>query len=236
MVRSAILDGTYPIEGLDPWYCTTATRLKDKPGLFCCRSPRHAPSSQRRCCPSWRRPPISSDKPITTTAPNGRGKRFASPSRHDESSTPCSTATSPLATSERPGRAGAFTEGNERPLARMVAEVEGPSADASAAQDAVSVVPSPKSARAPKVRISHTPAPTTPSCGTSRLGRPQAHSTSAQADSIRTACCSLDDEGMAQSDFFVVQLLHWLAETNGRRAAQTMQAALPQHSRPRSQR
>ena len=38
-VRSVVLDGTYPIEGLDPWYGTTAIRLRENLRLFCDAQP-----------------------------------------------------------------------------------------------------------------------------------------------------------------------------------------------------
>jgi pimeloyl-ACP methyl ester carboxylesterase len=57
LVRSIVLDGTYPIEGLDPWYRTTGARLLENISLACARSRPTCPTTPRAACsmcsPTW---------------------------------------------------------------------------------------------------------------------------------------------------------------------------------------
>ena len=175
-VRSAVFDGTYPIEGLDPWYATTADAAAREPAALLSPQPRHLPRRARR---RWsgllgrRRPLPCVTKPVTTTAPDAygvRGPRHAhapSPARHA-----CSTATSPRATCARsPPRSWRSLNDNPLPLARMVAEVEGCQHRRRIPARWRSRVPTTSCAASPKAPTWPTRARTTRSCGTSHAGR-----------------------------------------------------------------
>lgn len=131
-VRALILDGTYPITDLDPWYATTATRLRDNLKLFCSRSrptcpvkPNQMVSLARRVVDQLRL------APVTTQAPASNGKTVTvtlTPRRLLD--TLLYSDTTPGYVREIPAALVAFKQGDARPLARMVAEVNGPSTNA----------------------------------------------------------------------------------------------------------
>ncbi len=128
-VHSLVLDGTYPIEGLDPWYATTATRLRQNLRLFCARSratcamqPKDVLVELEQALNQLR---YSS---VTTHAPASNGKIVQvtlTPRRVLD--TLLYTDVTPGYVRETPAALVAFNDGNVRPLARMVAEVNGPS-------------------------------------------------------------------------------------------------------------
>ncbi len=132
LVRSAVFDGTYPISGLDPWYASTAQRLRDNLRLFCSRSPDTCPVK-----PSNMQDLLMESvgvlrlTPIRTTAPDGYGYEVP------VTLTPRRLLDTLLYTDVTagymravPAALAAMLRGNPRPLARMVAEVEGASTDA----------------------------------------------------------------------------------------------------------
>jgi len=128
-LRSLVLDATYPIEGLDPWYHTTTQRLRENLGLFCARSlptceedPGEMVALTRQVVRSLR------SDPVTTTAPDGAGSIATvtlTPRRLLD--TLLFTDVTPGYVREYPAAARAFIHGNALPLARMVAEALGPS-------------------------------------------------------------------------------------------------------------
>ena len=132
LVRSAIFDGTYPIEGLDPWYGTTATRLKDNLKLFCSRSLATCPVKPTEMIPLLKSVlERVRAKPITTSAPDGYGYEVTvtiTPRRVLD--TLLYSDVTPGYVRSTPAALVALLAGNPRPFARMVAEVEGPSSDA----------------------------------------------------------------------------------------------------------
>ena len=127
-LRSLVLDATYPIEGLDPWYRTTPERLRENLALFCARSPATCPVAPGEMVELTRQVAASlRADPVTTTAPDAFGsfvtvtltaRRFFD--------TLLYTDVTPGYVREYPAAAVAFLDGNVRPLARMVAEVFGP--------------------------------------------------------------------------------------------------------------
>ncbi len=130
-VRSLVLDGTYPIEGLDPWYRTTPERLRENLELFCQRSLPTCPTTPGAMVDLTRQVAASlRAHPVTTTAPDGYGTEVTvtlTPRRFLD--TLLYTDVTPGYVREYPAAAIAFLAGNARPLARMVAEVFGLSAD-----------------------------------------------------------------------------------------------------------
>ena len=125
LVRSAVFDGTYPIEGLDPWYSHDRDAPARQPPPFLLPQPATCPVA-RRCAPSWRRVVTLRNKPITTTAPDGTGTRCRvtlTPRRLLD--TLLYSDVTPGYMREIPAALVALLDGNARPLARMVAEVEG---------------------------------------------------------------------------------------------------------------
>ena len=74
-VRSLVLDGTYPIDGLDPWYRTTAVRLRDNLSLFCSRSRATCPTTPSDMVGLISRVVMSARAhPVTTSAPDAYAK------------------------------------------------------------------------------------------------------------------------------------------------------------------
>ena len=131
-VRTLLLDGTYPIEGLDPWYRTTPVRLRENLALFCARSPLTCPVTPDRVLARVRKAvELLRASPLTTSAPGGDG------SETDVTLTPRRVADVLLYSDSAPGyvresiaAVEALLAGNPRPLARMVAESEVDPADA----------------------------------------------------------------------------------------------------------
>ena len=130
-VRSLVLDGTYPIDGLDPWYRTTAVRLRDNLSLFCSRSRATCPTTPSDMVGLIGRVVMSARAyPVTTSAPDAYGKTVSvrlTPRRILD--TLLYTDVTPGYVRELPAAAAAYLAGNPLPLARMVAEVNGPSGD-----------------------------------------------------------------------------------------------------------
>jgi pimeloyl-ACP methyl ester carboxylesterase len=139
LVRSAVFDGTYPISGLDPWYATTAQRLRENVTLFCERSPDTCPVRPRQMqgiladAVSYVR-----DNRVATTAPDGYGYEVP------VTLTPRRLLDTLLYTDVTAGymRAApaaliALLDDNPRPMARMVAESLGSSTDAAPGKMAI---------------------------------------------------------------------------------------------------
>lgn len=128
-VHSLVLDGTYPIDNLDPWYATTATRLRQNLKLFCAHSlatcaipPKDVLAELEQALNRLRY------SPLATHAPASNGKIVPvtlTPRRVLD--TLLYTDVTPGYVRETPAALVAFNDGNVRPLARMVAEVNGPS-------------------------------------------------------------------------------------------------------------
>ena len=73
-LRSLVLDATYPIEGLDPWYRTTPERLRENLALFCSRSPATCPVAPDEMVELTRQVAASlRADPVTATAPDAFG-------------------------------------------------------------------------------------------------------------------------------------------------------------------
>ena len=131
LVRSLVLDGTYPIEGLDPWYRTTGARLRENLSLACARS--------RPTCPTTPRGMLevladvlagAQAHAVIAEAPDARGRtvtvRLTARRILD---TLLSTDVTPGYIREVPAALTAMRDGHPLPLARMVAEVNGGTAD-----------------------------------------------------------------------------------------------------------
>ena len=131
LVRSLVLDGTYPIEGLDPWYRTTGVRLRENLSLACARS--------RPTCPTTPRGMLevladvlagARAHAVVAEAPDARGRtvtvRLTARRILD---TLLSTDVTPGYIREVPAALTAMRDGHPLPLARMVAEVNGGTAD-----------------------------------------------------------------------------------------------------------
>ncbi|HEX5017279.1 MAG TPA: alpha/beta fold hydrolase, partial [Actinomycetes bacterium] len=131
-VRTAIFDATYPITGLDPWYATTAQRLRENVRLFCAKSPATCPVAPREMLPLLADVVETvRDEPIRTTAPDWLGYEVPitiTPRRVMDAL--LYTDVTPGYVREVPAALIALLDGNPRPFARMIAEVEGASADA----------------------------------------------------------------------------------------------------------
>ena len=131
LVRSAVFDGTYPISGLDPWYATTAQRLRENVTLFCKRSPDTCP------VPPTQMQGILADaisyvrnNRVTTTAPDGYGYEVPvtlTPRRLLDTLL-YSDVTSGYMRAI-PAALIALLDDNPRPIGRMVAESLGASTD-----------------------------------------------------------------------------------------------------------
>ena len=124
MLRTLVLDATYPISGLDPLYRTSATRLRENLAIFCARSAATCPTTPGDMVGLVDRvlQRIRSS-PTTTTAPDGTGRettvRFTPRKVLDVL---LYTDGTPGWIREAPAALAAFLAGNERPLGRMVAE------------------------------------------------------------------------------------------------------------------
>jgi pimeloyl-ACP methyl ester carboxylesterase len=139
LVRSAVFDGTYPIVGLDPWYATTAQRLRENVTLFCQRSPDTC-AVRPSAMPGILSDAIQlvRDEPVRTTAPDGYGyevpvtitpRRLLDTLLYSDVTAGYMRAT--------PAALIALLDDNPRPMARMVAESLGSSTDASPGKMAV---------------------------------------------------------------------------------------------------
>ncbi|HYI74469.1 MAG TPA: alpha/beta fold hydrolase [Gaiellaceae bacterium] len=124
MLRTLVLDATYPISGLDALYRTSATRLRENLALFCTRSAATCPTTPGDMVALVDRvlQRIRADA-ITTTAPDGTGRettvRFTPRKVLDVL---LYTDGTPGWIREAPAALTAFLAGNLRPLGRMVAE------------------------------------------------------------------------------------------------------------------
>ena len=124
LVRTLVLDATYPISDLDPLYRTSATRLRENLALFCARSLATCPTTPGDMVGLVDRVlrRIRAN-PITTSAPDGAGRETT------VAFTPRKVLDVLLYTDgtpgwirEAPAALTAFLAGNLRPLGRMVAE------------------------------------------------------------------------------------------------------------------
>jgi pimeloyl-ACP methyl ester carboxylesterase len=125
-VSTLVLDGTYPITGLDPWYLTTATRLRDNLQLVCARSAATCPTTPGGMIPLVRQ---VVDRlratPVATTAPDADGDEIQvtlTPRRVLDALLNMDVI--PGFDREAPAALEALLAGDPRPLARMVAEAE----------------------------------------------------------------------------------------------------------------
>lgn len=123
-VRTLVLDATYPISGLDPFYATTATRLRENLAIMCARS--------EATCPT--RPSAMVDlvqrvlqrvraRTITTTAPDYVGEETTvvlTPRKILD--VLLTTDATPGWIREVPAALMALLHDNPRPLGRLVAE------------------------------------------------------------------------------------------------------------------
>jgi pimeloyl-ACP methyl ester carboxylesterase len=131
LVRSAVFDGTYPITGLDPWYATTAQRLRENVTLYCERSPDTCPVPPRQMqgiladAISYVR-----NNRVTTTAPDGYGYEVPvtlTPRRLLDTLLYSDVTAGYMRAI--PAALIALLDGNPRPIGRMVAESLGASTD-----------------------------------------------------------------------------------------------------------
>ncbi len=123
-VATLVLDGTYPITGLDPWYRTTSQRLHDNLALVCARSAATCPTTPGGVIPLVQQ---VLDRlrvaPVKTSTPSDTGQEV------EVTLTPRRVLDALLNGDAIPGfdREGiasleALLAGNPRPLARLVAE------------------------------------------------------------------------------------------------------------------
>jgi pimeloyl-ACP methyl ester carboxylesterase len=124
LLRTLVLDATYPISGLDPLYRTSATRLRENLALFCARSVATCPTTPADMVGLVDRvlQRIRAN-PTTATAPDGTGRettvRFTPRKVLDAL---LYTDGTPGWIRETPAALAAFLAGNTRPLGRMIAE------------------------------------------------------------------------------------------------------------------
>lgn len=124
VLRTLVLDATYPISNLDPLYLTSARRLRENLALFCSRSLATCPTTPGDMVGLVDRVLARiRANPITTTAPDGTGREIT------VAFTPRKVLDVLLYTDGTPGwirevpaALAAFIAGNHRPLGRMVAE------------------------------------------------------------------------------------------------------------------
>ena len=124
ILRTLVLDATYPISDLDPLYRTSATRLRENLALFCARSLATCPTTPGDMVGLVDRVLARiRANPVTTTAPDGTGRETT------VAFTPRKVLDALLYTDgtpgwirEAPAALSAFLAGNQRPLGRMVAE------------------------------------------------------------------------------------------------------------------
>jgi pimeloyl-ACP methyl ester carboxylesterase len=124
LLRTLVLDATYPISDLDPLYRTSATRLRENLAIACARSVATCPTTPGDMVGLVDRvlQRIRASA-ITTTAPDGTGRETT------VTFTPRKVLDVLLYTDgvpgwirEAPAALSAFLAGNTRPLGRMVAE------------------------------------------------------------------------------------------------------------------
>lgn len=132
LVRTLVVDGTYPIEGLDPWYLTTARMVPRNVTSMCADSRSTcpvAPSRMRALLGQVAR--SLRNHPVTTTAPGASGRRVTVRLTSGRLlDTLLDSDVLPGMVREIPAALVAFQNHNPLPLARLVAEVNGPSGGA----------------------------------------------------------------------------------------------------------
>ena len=124
VLRTLVLDATYPISNLDPLYRTTATRLRENLAIMCARSVATCPTTPGDMVGLVDRvlQRIRAN-PTTTTAPDGTGRETTvvfTPRKVLD--VLLYTDATPGWIREAPAALTAFLAGNARPLGRMVAE------------------------------------------------------------------------------------------------------------------
>ena len=124
ILRTLVLDATYPISDLDPLYRTSATRLRENLALFCARSVATCPTTPGDMVGLVDRVLARiRANPVSTTAPDGTGRETTvifTPRRVLDAL--LYTDGTPGWIREAPAALAAFLGGNQRPLGRMVAE------------------------------------------------------------------------------------------------------------------
>jgi pimeloyl-ACP methyl ester carboxylesterase len=127
-VRALVLDGTYPITGLDPWYSTSAGSLNRNFRAVCERSPATCPvAPSQMTALLGRLLDRVRQAPITGTAPDANGRESKVTVDPDTLLTTVFEAdTVPAIYREFPAAALAALNGDERPLLRLVAEENTP--------------------------------------------------------------------------------------------------------------
>ena len=124
LLRTLVLDATYPISNLDPLYRTSATRLRENLALFCARSLATCPTTPGDMVGLVERvlARIRANQ-VTTTAPDGTGRETTvvfTPRKVLD--VLLYTDGTPGWIREAPAALSAFLAGNHRPLGRLVAE------------------------------------------------------------------------------------------------------------------
>ena len=132
LVRSLVLDGTYPIEGLDPGYRTTGARLRENLVAGVCagagpRAPRRRAACSM-CSPTCSPVPGHTPSSPRLPTPGGGRSRCGSPPVAILDAL-LNTDVAPGYIREVPAALTALRDGHPLPLARMVAEVDGGTAD-----------------------------------------------------------------------------------------------------------
>ena len=124
LIRTLVLDGTYPISDLDPFYRTSATRLRENLALVCARSASTCPTSPGDMVGLVDRVLARiRAQPVSTTAPDGTGtETIVVLTPRKVLDVLLYTDGTPGWIREAPAALAAFLAGNARPLARMVAE------------------------------------------------------------------------------------------------------------------
>ena len=124
ILRTLVLDATYPISDLDPLYRTSATRLRENLALFCARSLATCPTTPGDMVGLVDRVLARiRANPVTTIAPDGTGRETTvvfTPRKVLDAL--LYTDGTPGWIREAPAALAAFLAGNQRPLGRMVAE------------------------------------------------------------------------------------------------------------------
>ena len=124
LLRTLVLDATYPISNLDPLYRTSATRLRENLALFCARSLATCPTTPGDMVGLVDRVLARiRANPVTTIAPDGTGRETTvvfTPRKVLD--VLLYTDGTPGWIREAPAALAAFLAGNPRPLGRLVAE------------------------------------------------------------------------------------------------------------------
>ncbi len=124
LLRTLVLDATYPISNLDPLYRTSATRLRENLALFCARSLATCPTTPGDMVGLVDRVLARiRANPVTTSAPDGTGRETTvvfTPRKVLD--VLLYTDGTPGWIREAPAALAAFLAGNQRPLGRLVAE------------------------------------------------------------------------------------------------------------------